>query len=162
VSESGSAHADIMAALLEILDPEQNYAFSDHYLDYPLDLSKCVFICTANNLGGISTALLDRLEIIRMSSYNDDEKQHIAKDYLLPRVMEDSGLLPDQITFSDDVWPLVIRPLGFDAGIRQLERNITVLVRKVAKKIVMKEGTTFAITPANFREYFPMDIGVYS
>lgn len=162
VSESGSAHADIMAALLEILDPEQNYSFSDHYMDFPMDLSKCVFICTANNLGGVSAALLDRLEIIRMSSYNDDEKQHIARDYLLPKVMSESGLKPEQIVFADDVWPLVIRPLGFDAGIRQLERNITTLVRKIAKKVVTGEGTAFQINPQNFREYFPMDIGVYS
>lgn len=162
VSQESSVHADVMAALLEILDPEQNYAFSDHYLDYPLDLSKCIFICTANNLGGITAALLDRMEVIRMSSYNDDEKEHIARDYLLPRVMADSGLKPEQIQFSPDVWPLVIRPLGFDAGIRQLERNITTLVRKVAKKIVMGEGASFAITPENFREYFPMDMGVYS
>lgn len=162
VSQDGSIHADVMASLLEILDPEQNYSFSDHYLDYPVDLSRCIFICTANNLGGITSALLDRMEVIRMSSYNDDEKEHIARDYLLPKVMADSGLKPTQIQFADAVWPLVIRPLGFDAGIRQLERNITTLVRKVAKKIVMGEGESFSITPENFREYFPMDIGVYS
>ncbi len=162
VSQDSNVHADVMAALLEILDPEQNYAFSDHYVDFPVDLSRCVFICTANNLGGITSALLDRMEVIRMSSYNDDEKEHIARDYLLPKVMSDSGLKPEQIQFADTVWPLVIRPLGFDAGIRQLERNITTLVRKVAKKIVMGEGDSFAITPENFREYFPEDIGVYS
>jgi ATP-dependent Lon protease len=162
VSMDENVHADIMAVLLEILDPEQNSSFTDHYIDYPVDLSRCVFICTANNLGGISAALLDRLEIIRMTSYNDDEKMHIAKDYLLPKVMQESGMLPTQIVFGDDVWPLVIRPLGFDAGIRQLERNLTALVRKVAKKIVLGEGTQFTITPENFREYMPMDIGVYS
>jgi ATP-dependent Lon protease len=162
VSEGNNVHADIMAALLEILDPEQNSDFSDHYVDFPVDLSRCIFICTANNLGGISAALLDRLEIVRMSSYSDDEKQHIAKSYLLPKVLAESGLTADQIVFRDDVWPLVIRPLGFDAGIRQLERNLTQVVRKIAKKIVMGEGTNFEISPENFREYFPLDIGVYS
>lgn len=162
VSSETGLRADVMAALLEILDPEQNSTYMDHYLDYPLDLSNVIFVTTANNLGGISAALLDRLEIIRMSSYSDEEKAHIAKDYLLPKVMEASGVLPDQIAFHDDVWPLVIRPLGFDAGIRQLERTITTLVRKIAKKIIMGEGERFEITPENFREYIPMDIGVYS
>jgi len=121
-----------------------------------------MFICTANNLGGISAALLDRLEIVRMASYSDDEKMHIARDYLLPKVMKAAGVLENQITFHDDVWPLVIRPLGFDAGIRQLERTITTLVRKIAKKIIMGEGESFTITPQNFREFIPEDIGVYS
>ncbi len=162
VSDSGGVRADVMAALLEILDPEQNSNFGDHYLDYPLDLSKVLFVCTANNLGGISAALLDRLEIIRMSSYTDEEKAHIAKNYLLPKVMEASGILPGQIAFDDAVWPLVIRPLGFDAGIRQLERTLTTLVRKIARKIVSGEGGSFAITPANFREFIPEDMGVLS
>ncbi len=162
VSEGNNVHADIMAALLEILDPEQNYEFSDHYIDFPVDLSRCIFICTANNLGGISAALLDRLEVVRMSSYSDDEKQHIAKEYLLPKVMSESGLNADQLVFREDVWPLVIRPLGFDAGIRQLERNLTSVVRKIAKKVVMGEASNFEVTPDNFREYFPLDIGVYS
>lgn len=162
VSKESSAHADVMAALLEILDPEQNYHFTDNYIDYPVDLSKCVFVCTANNLGGVTTALLDRMEVIRMSSYNDDEKQHIARDYLLPRVLESSGLNPGQVTFTEDVWPLIIRPLGFDAGIRQLERTLQNVVRKVAMKVVKGEGQNFTISPANFREYIPMDIGIYS
>ena len=160
VSGETGLRADVMAALLEILDPEQNSTFIDHYLDYPVDLSKVLFICTANNLGGISAALLDRLEIIRMTSYTDEEKTHIAKDYLLPKVMEASGVTIDQIVFHDEVWPLVIRPLGFDAGIRQLERNITTLVRKVAKRIVTGQGAKFEITPENFREFIPEDIGI--
>lgn len=162
VSDYGGVRDDMMAALLEILDPEQNSTFKDHYLDYPVDLSHVMFICTANNLGGISAALLDRLEVIRMSSYTDEEKAIIAKNYLLKKVMESSGMKPEQLKFSDDVWPYLIRPLGFDAGIRQLERNITTLVRKVAKKIVEGKGTSFEITPANFREYIPEDFGVYS
>jgi ATP-dependent Lon protease len=162
ISSQTGLRADVMAALLEILDPEQNSTFIDHYLDYPLDLSKVMFICTANNLGGISAALLDRLEVVRLTSYSDDEKMNIAKNYLLPKVLESSGILTSQVAFHDDVWPLVIRPLGFDAGIRQLERTLTTLVRKVAKKIVMGEADRFEITPTNFREFIPEEIGVYS
>jgi len=162
---SDVSRADVMAALLEILDPEQNSAFRDNYIDYPVDLSGVVFICTANNLGGISAALLDRLEVIRMISYSDEEKTHIARDYLLPKVMENSGLPPGVIEFDDRVWPLVIRPLGFDAGIRELERTLTRLVRIIAKKVVLQdvppEGK-FVINPENFRQYIPEEIGVVS
>lgn len=159
---SESSRADVMAALLEILDPEQNSTFRDNYIDYPIDLSRVIFICTANNLGGISAALLDRLEVIRMISYSDDEKMHIARDYLLPKVLENSGLPADTITFDEQVWPLVIRPLGFDAGIRELERTLTRLVRKIAKQVVMGQGSKFTITPENFRQYIPEEIGVVS
>ncbi|KXK26812.1 MAG: Lon protease 1 [candidate division WS6 bacterium OLB20] len=159
---SESSRADVMAALLEILDPEQNSTFRDNFIDYPVDLSNVIFVATANNLGGISAALLDRLEVVRMISYSDDEKMHIARDYLLPKVLSTSGLDDDQITFDDQVWPLVIRPLGFDAGIRELERTLTRLVRKVAKQVVMGQGEKFHITPENFRQYIPEDIGVMS
>ena len=162
VSESGGRRSDVMAALLEILDPEQNSTFIDHYIDFPIDLSKVMFICTANNLGGISAALLDRLEIIRMSSYSDEEKKYIAKDYLLPKVLQATGVDPSQLQFDEDVWELIIRPLGFDAGIRQLERNLTTLSRKIAKMIVTGQGTSFRITKDNFREFIPVDFGIYS
>ncbi len=160
-SESG-LRSDLMAALLEILDPEQNSTFVDHYIDYPIDLSRCMFITTANNLGGISAALLDRLEVIRFGSYKDDEKIFIAKGYMLPKVREATGLGPEQLDFADDVWPLVVRPLGFDAGVRQLERTLTILARKVARQIVEGKTTGVKITTENFRDYIPEDIGVYS
>ncbi|MBN1915660.1 AAA family ATPase [Candidatus Dojkabacteria bacterium] len=162
VSSETGLRSDVMAALLEILDPEQNSTFMDHYIDYPIDLSKVIFICTANNLGGITTALLDRLEVIRFSSYTDEEKQVIARDYLLPKVREATGMMEDQLGFSSDVWPLIIRPLGFDAGVRQLERTLTTLARKVAKMIVEGEVKSVQITPENFRQFIPEDIGVYS
>lgn len=162
VSDYQGVRADVMASLLEILDPEQNATFRDYYIDYPIDLSKVMFVCTANNLGGISAALLDRLEIVRMSSYTDEEKEHIARDYLLPKVMKATGVDPNAIVFDPNVWALMIRPLGFDAGIRQLERNITTLVRKVAKQIVEGKGTQFRISADNFRQYLPDDFGVYS
>lgn len=162
VSSETGLRADVMAALLEILDPEQNSTFMDKYVDYPVDLSKCMFITTANNLGGISAALLDRLEIIRFGSYTDEEKMQIAKDYMLPKVRNATGLTQGQLDFADDVWPLVVRPLGFDAGVRQLERTLTDLARKVALQIVNGTSNGVKITKENFREFIPEDFGVYS
>ncbi|CAG1021612.1 Lon protease 1 [Patescibacteria group bacterium] len=161
-SAQSGVRTDVMAALLEILDPEQNSTFMDKYLDYPLDLSQCIFICTANNLGGITAALLDRLEVIRFGSYTDSDKVMIAKNYLLPKVREATGLGEDQLSFADDVWPMVIRPLGFDAGVRQLERTLTELARKVALQIVRGTVKSVQITKYNFRQFIPEDIGVYS
>ncbi len=162
VSAAEGRRADINAALLEILDPEQNPSFVDSYIDFPIDLSRVLFICTANTLSTLSAALLDRLEIIRFPSYTDEEKEKIAKHYLLPKVIKACGLRQDQIEINESVWPLIIRPLGFDAGVRQLERNITTVCRKVARNIVEGRGDKFIITPENFREYLPADIGVYS
>ncbi len=162
VSSDTGLRSDVMAALLEILDPEQNSAFTDKYVDYPVNLSKTIFICTANNLGGISAALLDRLEIVRFGSYTDEEKIIIAKDYLLPKVRKATGITEDQLSFEDDVWPLVVRPLGFDAGVRQLERTLTQLARKVALQIVQGLTKGVVLTKDNFRQYIPEDFGVYS
>jgi len=162
VSSETGLRADVMAALLEILDPEQNSTFMDKYLDYPIDLSQSLFITTANNLGGITAALLDRLEVIRFGSYNDNEKMVIAKSYLLPKVRESTGLTEVQLSFADDVWPLVIRPLGFDAGVRQLERTLTQLARKVALQIVQGLTKGVEVNKDNFRQFIPDDIGVYS
>ncbi len=162
VSEKGGTRADIMAALLEILDPEQNVTFVDHYMDYPVNLSRVMFITTANNLGGISAALLDRLEIIRFSSYTDDDKINIARNYLLPKVRKATGLSEDQLTIREDVWPMVVRPLGFDAGIRELERTITRVCRKVAMMIVQGQVDRVELTPENFRQFIPDDFGILS
>lgn len=162
VSSTGGTKADVMAALLEILDPEQNSTFMDKYLDYPIDLSKVMFVCTANNLGGISAALLDRLEVIRFGSYTDNDKIMIAKNYLLPKVRAATGITEEQLSFEDDAWAMVIRPLGFDAGVRQLERTLTELARKVALQIVQGLATGVRITKDNFRQYIPEDMGVYS
>jgi len=102
------------------------------------------------------------LEIIRMTSYTDDEKIHIAKDYLLNKILEQCGLSRENLTIDEDVWPLIVRPFGFDAGMRQLERNLNQVIRKVAKRILMEGQKNYQITSANFREFFPADIGVYS
>ena len=153
---------DVMAALLEILDPEQNSSFMDHYIDYPIDLSNVFFICTANNLGGLSAALLDRLEVIRFTSYSDEEKKVIANSYILPRVLSSMGLTTEHIQIADEVWPLLIRPVGFDAGIRQLERNIATLARSVAREIVEGKPMPIIVTPENLKKYVLPDQGPLS
>jgi ATP-dependent Lon protease len=153
---------DVMAALLEILDPEQNKTFIDHYIDYPVDLSNVFFICTANNLGGLSAALLDRVEVIRFTSYSDDEKSVIAKNYILPKVLKETGLSQQHLQINDDVWPILIRPVGFDAGIRQLERNIYTLVRTVARKLVSGAQIPIVITKDNLRDFVLPDQGPLS
>lgn len=161
-SQNKGIHNDIMAALLEILDPEQNATFIDHYVDYPVDLSQVFFICTANNLGGLSAALLDRLEVIRFMSYTDAEKEVIAKSYILPKVFANMGLSSDYIQITPEVWPLLIRPVGFDAGIRQLERNIATLARSAAREIVNGKPVPVVITPDNLKRYVLPDQGPLS
>lgn len=153
---------DVMAALLEILDPEQNATFQDHYIDYPVDLSNVFFICTANNLGGLSAALLDRVEVIRFTSYSDQEKEVIARSYILPKVLKNMGLTSQHVQIRDDVWPALIRPVGFDAGIRQLERNISTLGRSVARRIISNTPTPIIITPENLKEFVLPDQGPLS
>ncbi|HCC67810.1 TPA: hypothetical protein DEP90_01180 [Patescibacteria group bacterium] len=154
--------SDVMAALLEILDPEQNKAFIDHYVDYPVDLSNVFFICTANNLGGLSAALLDRVEVIRFSSYSDGEKEVIAKNYILPKILKETGLSNQHLQIQDNVWAMLIRPVGFDAGIRQLERNINTLVRSVARRLVTNSPIPVVITTENLRDFVLPDQGPLS
>lgn len=153
---------DVMAALLEILDPQQNSTFIDHYIGYPVDLSKVFFICTANNLGGLSAALLDRVEIIRFTSYSDEEKFVIAKKYILPKVLKGLNISEEYVRIEDSVWPLIIRPVGFDAGIRQLQRNIASIVRTAARKIVEGAQLPIIITTDNINQYLPPDQGPLS
>lgn len=147
------AKAAIMGVLIELLDPGQNNNFTDYFLDYPFDLSEVLFIATANNTNYISTAVMDRLEVIQMPSYTDDEKIAIAKNYVLPRYLKDSGLTSDNVTIDDAVWTKIARPLGFDAGIRTLERTVEGIVRKAAYKMVSGQGTKFVINDANVKEF---------
>lgn len=149
------SRATIMGVLVELLDPEQNMAFADHYLDYPFDLSEVLFIATANNTTNISTAVLDRLEPMMMPSYTDEEKTTIGRDYILPRVMEEAGLSKDNLEISEAVWPKIVRPLGYDAGVRTLERTINGICRKVAKMIVEKKGRKFRLTEENIKDFLP-------
>lgn len=149
------ARADIMGVLVELLDPEQNMRFLDHYLDYPFDLSQVLFIATANNTKNISIAVMDRLEPIQMPSYTDEEKTTIGRDYVLPKVMEESGLKPSQLIIDGQVWPTIVRPLGYDAGIRTLERTINGICRKVAKLVVETKINSVHLTPENIKQFAP-------
>lgn len=147
--------ASIMGVLVELLDPGQNYAFTDHYIDFPFDLSEALFIATANNTNHIATAVLDRIEPIAMPSYTDMEKITIGLKYVLPRAIKAAGLPEGVLQINEDVWPSVVRPLGFDAGIRTLERTVDGIVRKVARMIVEGKGQSFKITPENVKEFLP-------
>ncbi len=149
------ARADIMGVLVELLDPEQNMAFVDHYIDYPLDLSEVLFIATCNNTTNISTAVLDRLEPIQMPSYNDEEKIAIGRDYVLPKIMEESGLTKDNLKIDEQLWPQIVRPLGFDAGVRTLERTLNGICRKIAKQIIEGKGRSYHLTTDNIKDFLP-------
>ena len=147
------SRAAIMGVLIELLDPGQNNNFTDYFIDFPFDLSQVLFIATANNTNNISTAVMDRLEVIQMPSYTDEEKIAIAKNYVFPRYIKEVGLTPENIKIEESAWMKITRPLGFDSGIRSLERTVEGIARKVAYKIVKGEGTSFVINEANVREY---------
>jgi ATP-dependent Lon protease len=143
---------DPASAMLEVLDPEQNSTFRDHYLDLPFDLSKVLFICTANQLETIPGPLLDRMDVIQISGYTEDEKVEIAKRYLLPKQMEANGLREGQVEIGDDVIRLVIREYTREAGLRNLERRIGDLLRKAATQIARGEVERVVIDEPTVRE----------
>lgn len=144
---------DPASALLEALDPEQNKAFHDNYIDIPFDFSKVFFIATANTLSTIPAALLDRMEVISLSGYTEDEKLEIAKRYLAPRQKEMSGLKNDDIKFTPALLRKIIRSYTREAGVRTLERTIGTLCRKVAKKIVLKDEKLPKLTSKTINKY---------
>ena len=147
------SRASIMGVLVELLDPEQNSNYVDYFIDYPFDLSQVLFIATANNTNNISTAVLDRLEVIQMPSYTDEEKLVIEKIFVLLCYPKSAGLTADNLKIDDGSWNKIIRPLGFDAGIRSLERNIEGIVRKVAFNIVSGQGQAYTINESNLKEF---------
>ena len=146
---------DPSAALLEVLDPEQNTTFTDHYLDLPFDLSRVLFIATANWLDPVHPALRDRLEVIELPSYTETEKLEIAKRYLVPRQIEEHGLTRQEIKLNDPTLRKLVREYTREAGVRQLEREIAALVRKAARKIVSRNGggAAIKIEPTQLNDY---------
>lgn len=149
------ARTDIMGVLVELLDPEQNHEFIDHYIDYPVDLSQVLFIATANNTRHIATAVMDRMEPLSMPSYSDEQKIEIGKNYLLPKALNASGLPKGIITIDENLWPKIVRPLGYDAGIRTLERTIKGMVRKIAKQYVQGNKDPVTVNQENHKQYLP-------
>jgi ATP-dependent Lon protease len=144
---------DPASALLEVLDPEQNSTFRDNYLDVPFDLSKVLFICTANMLDPIPEPLRDRMEIIELQGYIEDEKVHIAYRYLIPRQIEENGIKPDQIEFPEEVVRHIIRHYTREAGVRNLERNIGTMCRKQARRIAEGHTDKLVLTNDIVHEY---------
>ncbi|MGC9109962.1 MAG: endopeptidase La [Caldimicrobium sp.] len=148
-----SFQGDPAAALLEVLDPEQNKEFVDHYLDVPFDLSKVLFIATANMVEPIPKVLLDRMEVIYLSGYTFKEKLEIAKRHLIPKLIKEHGLTKRDFKLSDEVILKVIEEYTSESGVRELERKLAALCRKIARKIAEGEKGPFEITPDNLHEY---------
>jgi ATP-dependent Lon protease len=150
---SADFRGDPSSALLEVLDPEQNNTFSDHYVEVPFDLSRVLWVVTANVMHNIPRALLDRMEIITIAGYTEEEKIQIANRYLIAKQVRDHGLHDKQIIFSEGTIPKVIREYTREAGVRNLERNIANLCRKVARQIVQNKKTSVKITAQNLHTF---------
>jgi ATP-dependent Lon protease len=150
---SASFHGDPSAALLEVLDPAQNSTFQDHYLGVPFDLSQVLFIATANVLDTIPGPLRDRMEILEVPGYIEEDKVAIAKGYLIPRQISENGLKPEQIKFTDEAIREIIRSYTREAGVRQLERELGSVCRNVATRIADGSTDPVTVTPESVIEY---------
>lgn len=150
---SSDYKGDTSSALLEVLDPEQNSHFRDHYVELPLDLSKVLFIATANDAGNIPRPLLDRMELIEVGSYTANEKFHIAKEHLLEKELSRNGLSKEQLTISDSALKDIIEHYTREAGVRGLERTIGSICRKAAREILQKKSTSVHVTGRNLEKY---------
>lgn len=144
---------DPAAALLEVLDPEQNHSFVDHYLDVPFDLSQVLFICTANITDTIPPALLDRMEVIRLPGYSHEEKLQIAKRYLVPRNLKEHGLTEENLEFTDEALSMIVKQYTREAGVRNLNREIANVCRKVARRVAEGNTEKVVVTPENVPEF---------
>ena len=150
---SADYRGDVSSALLEVLDGEQNVKFRDHYLEIPLDLSGVLFIATANDASTIPRPLLDRMEVIEVSSYTENEKFHIAKKYLIPKQLERNGLTEEMLSFSDKALEKIIHNYTREAGVRNLERRIGEICRKAAREFLEKKKKTVHVTEGNLQKY---------
>jgi ATP-dependent Lon protease len=144
---------DPSSALLEVLDPEQNNSFRDHYLGVPFDLSNVMFICTANMTDTVQAAFLDRMEVLRLSGYTEEEKVEIAKRHIVPKQLEEHGLKSQNLVFTDKALAAMVGSYTREAGLRNLEREIAQISRKIARKTAQGETKTFRITPASLPRY---------
>lgn len=150
---SADFRGDPSAALLEVLDPEQNHTFSDHYLEMPFDLSKVFWIVTANSMYQIPRPLLDRMELIQISGYTEEEKREIARRYLLPKQIKEHGLKLSKLKFDPEVISLVIRNYTRESGVRNLDRMIATICRKAVRKIVQEKKKVIAVTKKNLESF---------
>jgi ATP-dependent Lon protease len=144
---------DPASALLETLDPEQNFSFRDNYLDVPFDLSKVLFICTANMLDTVPPPLLDRMELIFLQGYSEEEKVHIANRYLIPRQIKENGITPEQIEFPEDAVRYVVRHYTREAGVRKLEQMIGTVCRKLARRVVEGRKEKLVVTREVLKDF---------
>ena len=150
---SSDYKGDTASAMLEVLDAEQNCKFRDHYIEVPIDLSEVLFIATANSVQDIPRPLLDRMELIEVSSYTENEKFHIAKEHLLPKVKEKNGLKPEQLKISDRALQKIISGYTREAGVRNLERRLSEITRKSARKVYESEVKCVKVTGQNVEKY---------
>ncbi len=150
---SSDYRGDTASALLEVLDGEQNCRFMDHYIELPIDLSNVLFIATANSASDIPRPLLDRMELIEVSSYTENEKLHIAKEHLIPKQFEKNGIAPGKLAIADKALELIIRGYTREAGVRNLERKIGQIARKAAKEILSGGKKSVKVTAANLEKY---------
>ena len=150
---SGDHRGDTASALLEVLDSEQNVHFRDHYIEIPMDLSRVFFIATANTTQTIARPLLDRMDVIEVSSYTENEKFHIGKNYLIPKQMEKNGLTKDMLRITDDALKKIIHNYTSEAGVRNAERRIGDICRKAAREILEKKKTPIRVTDKNLSGY---------
>lgn len=158
---SNDYKGDTFSALLEVLDSEQNSKFRDHYLEVPMDLSEVLFVTTANTLQTIPRPLLDRMEVIEVSSYTENEKMHIAIGHLIPKQLERHGLAPDQLTISRNALWKMARNYTKEAGVRQLERKIGDVCRKAAREILETKKKAVHVTERNLHLYLGKELYIY-
>lgn len=149
----GNFNGDPESALLEVLDPEQNVTFTDHYMNVPFDLSNVLFICTANDVSYMSSPLLDRMEMIELSGYTDEEKFHIGKEYLFPKALEEAGLLKKNVGLSDSVLKKIIEDYTMEAGVRGLKKQLDKILRQIAVAILLEEKTKVTVKLSDLPKY---------